>query len=138
MGHQTGDVALAVADSSDIADCAVGIAGVVVFSVRSGVAENHLAVLLEVSERGFIAIVISVGVRDALQLQTSLRGKLDSERFARVDYAEVVDAEAFEPVVRVSKPCFVLLAVFIGKTRLIDNLYIEPKSSGSEELVFHF
>ena len=81
---------------------------------------------------------LSVGVRDALQLQTSLRRKLDSERFARVDYAEVVDAEAFEPVVRVSKPCFVLLAVFIGKTRLIDNLYIEPKSSGSEELVFHF
>ena len=81
---------------------------------------------------------LSAGVRDALQLQTSLHRKLDSERFARVDYAEVVDAEAFEPVVRVSKPCFVLLAVFIGKTRLIDNLYIEPKSSGSEELVFHF
>src|SRR5437016_4119129 len=81
---------------------------------------------------------LAAGVRDALQLQTSLRRKLDSERLARVDYAEVVDAEAFEPVVRVSKPCFVLLAVFIGKTRLIDNLYIEPKSSGSEELVFHF
>jgi len=27
--------------------------------------------------------------------------------------------------------------VFIGKTRLIDNLYVEPKSSGSDELVFH-
>jgi pantoate--beta-alanine ligase len=55
-----------------------------------------------------------------------------------VDYAEVVDAERFEPVVRVRKPCFVLLAVFIGKTRLIDNMYVEPKSSGPEELVFHF
>jgi len=40
--------------------------------------------------------------------------------------------------VRVNKPCYVLLAVFIGKTRLIDNLYVEPKSSDSEELVFHF
>src|ERR1700687_3285117 len=78
------------------------------------------------------------GVRDALQLQTSLRRKLDCERLATVDYAEVVDAETFVPVVRVSKPSYVLLAVFIGKTRLIDNLYIEPKSSGSEELVFHF
>jgi pantoate--beta-alanine ligase len=78
------------------------------------------------------------GVRDALQLQTSLRGKLDSERLARVDYAEVVDAETFEPVVRVRRPCFVLLAVFIGKTRLIDNLYVEPKSPDAEELVFHF
>jgi pantoate--beta-alanine ligase len=81
---------------------------------------------------------LAAGVRDALHLQIGLRRKLDSERLARVDYAEVVDAETFEPVVRVKKPCFVLLAVFIGKTRLIDNLYIEPKSSGAEELVFHF
>lgn len=74
------------------------------------------------------------GVRDALQLQTTLRRKLDCERLAAVDYAQVVDAERFEPVIRVSKPCYILLAVFIGKTRLIDNLYIEPKSTDSEEL----
>jgi pantoate--beta-alanine ligase len=81
---------------------------------------------------------LAAGVRDALELQTSLRRKLDSERLARVDYAEVVDAETFEPVVRVSKPCYIVLAVFMGKTRLIDNLYIEPKSPGSDEFVFHF
>ncbi len=78
------------------------------------------------------------GVRDAAQLQTSLRRKLESEHLATTDYAEVVDAERFEPVLKVNKPCYVLLAVFIGKTRLIDNLYVEPKSTGSEELVFHF
>lgn len=80
---------------------------------------------------------LAAGTRDALELQTSLRRKLDSERLAAVDYAEVVDAESFEPVVRFSKACYVLLAVFIGKTRLIDNLYVEPKSPGSDELVFH-
>jgi hypothetical protein len=31
-----------------------------------------------------------------------------------------------------------VLAVFIGKTRLIDNLYIEQESAGAHELVFHF
>jgi pantoate--beta-alanine ligase len=76
------------------------------------------------------------GVRDALQLQTLLQRTLGKESLARVDYAEIVDAESFEPVVRVSKACFVLLAVFIGKTRLIDNLYVEPKSPGSDEMVF--
>jgi pantoate--beta-alanine ligase len=82
---------------------------------------------------------LAAGVRDALQLQAVLHRTLSAERLARVDYAEVVDAESFEPVVRVNKPSYILLAVFIGKTRLIDNLYIEPKSSGSEEeLVFHF
>jgi pantoate--beta-alanine ligase len=63
---------------------------------------------------------------------------LGAEKAARVDYAEIVDAETFEPVMRLSKPCFVVLAVFIGKTRLIDNLYIEPKELGSDELLFHF
>ncbi len=81
---------------------------------------------------------LAAGVRDALQLQAVLHGTLGAERQARVDYAEIVDAESFEPVIRVSKPCYVLLAVFIGTTRLIDNLFVEPKSSNSEELVFHF
>jgi len=81
---------------------------------------------------------LAAGVRDALQLQTRLRRKLDSERLATVDYMEIIDAETFEPVVRVSKSSYIVLAVFIGKTRLIDNLYIEPKEPGSDELVFHF
>ena len=80
----------------------------------------------------------AAGVRDSLQLQTVLHRVLAAEKVARVDYAEIVDAETFEPVVRVGKPCYVVLAVFIGKTRLIDNLYIEPKAPGSDELVFHF
>jgi len=81
---------------------------------------------------------LAAGVRDALQLQTTLRRKLDSERLATVDYAEIIDAESFEPVLRVSKSLYIALAVFIGKTRLIDNLYIEPKAPGSDEFLFHF
>lgn len=80
---------------------------------------------------------IARGVRDALQLKDGLQRTLGRERLAVVDYAEIVDAESFEPVVRISKSCYVLLAVFLGKTRLIDNLYVEPKSSGSDDLVFH-
>jgi len=80
---------------------------------------------------------LGAGHRDALHLAATLRRKLDSEPLAAVDYAAVVDAESFEPVVRVSYACYVLLAVFIGKTRLIDNLYVEPKAPGSDELVFH-
>jgi len=81
---------------------------------------------------------LAAGVRDALHLQAVLQRTLAAERAARVDYAEIVDAESFEPVVRVSQPCYVLLAVFIGKTRLIDNLYIEPKPFGAQELEIHF
>jgi pantoate--beta-alanine ligase len=76
---------------------------------------------------------ITAGVRDALHLRTVLQRALGAERLARVDYAEIVDAETFEPVVRVSRACYAVLAVFFGKTRLIDNLYIEPKFVDSEE-----
>jgi pantoate--beta-alanine ligase len=81
---------------------------------------------------------LAAGVRDALQLQAVLHRVLGLEKLARADYAEIVDAESFELATRISKPCYVLLAVFVGRTRLIDNLYIEPKEPGSEELVFHF
>jgi pantoate--beta-alanine ligase len=80
---------------------------------------------------------MAAGVRDSLQLQTVLHRVFGAEKAARVDYAEIVDAETFELVLRLGKPCFVVLAVFIGKTRLIDNVFIEPKAPGSDELVFH-
>jgi len=79
---------------------------------------------------------LAQGVRDALQLKDMLQRTLGRELLAAVDYAEIVDADSFDPVVRISKACYVLLAVFIGKTRLIDNLYVEPKSRESDDLVF--
>ena len=70
---------------------------------------------------------LNAGTRDALQLQTALRKILSNETLARVDYVEMVDAESFEPVSSIgARPAYALLAVFIGKTRLIDNLFIEP------------
>ena len=69
---------------------------------------------------------IASGVRDALYLQGTMQKVLESEPKARVDYAEIVDAETFEPVARISRRCYAVLAVYIGKTRLIDNMLIEP------------
>jgi pantoate--beta-alanine ligase len=54
-----------------------------------------------------------------------------------VDYSEIVDADTFEPVTRVARPCYALLAVFVGKTRLIDNLFIEPARSGTDDFLLH-
>jgi pantoate--beta-alanine ligase len=69
---------------------------------------------------------IAAGVRDSLELQRAMAKVLSSESRARVDYAEIVDAATFEPVVRVIRRCYALLAVYLGKTRLIDNMLIEP------------
>ncbi len=77
------------------------------------------------------------GVRDPLRLQNLMRKVLESEPLANVDYSEVVDAHTFEPLARIRRNCYVLLAVRIGKTRLIDNLFVEAAGPDSEELLFH-
>ena len=79
---------------------------------------------------------LAAGVRDSLQLQAAMRRVLEAEPQAAVDYAEIVDADSFEPVLRIARPSYVLLAAFIGKTRLIDNLYVEPVGD-SGELTYH-
>jgi pantoate--beta-alanine ligase len=68
---------------------------------------------------------ISQGERDAVRLVALLRNVIAAEPLASADYVEIVDADTFEPVVRVRRSCLVLLAVLVGSTRLIDNLLIE-------------
>jgi pantoate--beta-alanine ligase len=69
---------------------------------------------------------LSAGVRDSLELQRAMLKVMASEPRARVDYAEIVDAGTFELVARVTRRCYAVLAVYLGKTRLIDNMLIEP------------
>jgi pantoate--beta-alanine ligase len=78
---------------------------------------------------------IAAGTRDSLHLQAVLRKVLEAEPLAAVDYAEIVDADTFEPVTRIARPCYALLAVFLGRTRLIDNLYVEPLGDSGEPSV---
>jgi pantoate--beta-alanine ligase len=68
---------------------------------------------------------IATGVRDSLELQKAMTKVLTGEPRVRVDYAEIVDAETFEPVARVTRRSYAVLAVYLGKTRLIDNMQIE-------------
>jgi pantoate--beta-alanine ligase len=69
---------------------------------------------------------IGAGERDPMRLLVAARRVIDAEPVVTLDYAEIVDAETLEPVVGLRRPCLVLLAAFVGKTRLIDNALIEP------------
>ena len=81
---------------------------------------------------------IQSGTRDAPQIQTILLELIQREPLATLDYAEIVDAENFESVVRIGRSCYVLLAVFFGKTRLIDNMLVTPSPSDPDELLASF
>jgi len=68
---------------------------------------------------------IAAGERDSAHLIVALRKVIESEPGVALDYAEIVDAETLEPVVTLRRTCYVLLAAFVGGTRLIDNALIE-------------
>jgi pantoate--beta-alanine ligase len=76
---------------------------------------------------------IIAGERDALHLSAMMRQIIAAETLASLDYAEIVDADTFEVVTRLRRSCLALLAVFVGSTRLIDNLLIEEAASGGGE-----
>ena len=54
-----------------------------------------------------------------------MRAVIEAEPLARIDYVSVVDALTMQPVDRVEKDVLVAMAVYIGKTRLIDNFGFE-------------
>lgn len=74
--------------------------------------------------------LIQAGERRADEVRRRLREVLNTEPLARVEYAEVVDAESFQPVevIDCRKGRLVLpLAVRVGGTRLIDNIRVTPE-----------
>jgi len=61
------------------------------------------------------------GERSSTALRSRLREVLAGSHLARVDYAEVVDAETLRPMKEITGKAAALVAVFFGDTRLIDN-----------------
>jgi pantoate--beta-alanine ligase len=66
------------------------------------------------------------GERSAAKLISIGKEVLAGEPVVRLDYFEIVDPDTLEPIERVSQKALVAVAAFVGKTRLIDNLMLEP------------
>jgi pantoate--beta-alanine ligase len=65
------------------------------------------------------------GERSAERLIQIVSETIASEPLARVDYISLNDAETFQPLVQVGElPALLSVAVYIGKTRLIDNMVL--------------
>ncbi|MBQ3752679.1 MAG: pantoate--beta-alanine ligase [Prevotella sp.] len=67
---------------------------------------------------------IAAGERDAQTVIAVITESLKSEPLARIDYVEVVDFENIQRTARIEGDVLVAIAVYIGKTRLIDNFIV--------------
>ncbi|MCM1494831.1 MAG: pantoate--beta-alanine ligase [Bacteroides sp.] len=82
--------------------------------------ERQAALILSKSlERG--RELIEAGERDAETIKQAVTELIQTEPLARIDYVELVDWNTLEPVERIEGPVLNAIAVYIGKTRLIDN-----------------
>jgi pantoate--beta-alanine ligase len=65
--------------------------------------------------------IVKTKTISASQLRTDLRKFIATEKLARLDHVEFFDPETLAPVTTVKRGTHMALAVFFGKTRLIDN-----------------
>ena len=65
------------------------------------------------------------GETNAARLRRKLVAHIATAPLARLDYAEIVDADTLRPVRTVGRGAVIAVAVFFGKTRLIDNLLLQ-------------
>ena len=59
------------------------------------------------------------------ELQKIMTDIINSEPLSKIDYVSVVDSEELQPLEKIDKSVLVAVAVYIGKTRLIDNFFYE-------------
>ena len=62
--------------------------------------------------------------KDANKVVEAMKKNIETEPLATIDYVEAVDALSMAPVEKLEGTCMLAMAVYIGKTRLIDNTLI--------------
>jgi pantoate--beta-alanine ligase len=67
--------------------------------------------------------MVELGERSAETLKKEIRRKI-KEAGVEIDYVETVDAAALTNVEQISGTVLIAAAIFVGKTRLIDNTII--------------
>lgn len=112
----------------------IEIIGCPIIREEDGLAKSSRNTYLNTQERS-AALCLSRAVRtgqqiiqtgmDAEQVLAAMRAVIEAEPLAKIDYISMVDALTMQPVERVDRNVLVAMAVYIGKTRLIDNFSYE-------------
>lgn len=69
--------------------------------------------------------MVKNGERDAKKVIQAMSDLVSTEPLAKIDYIKVVDALSMQQVDQIEKDILVAVAIYIGKTRLIDNFSFE-------------
>lgn len=88
--------------------------------------EEERAAALILSKAVFLGQKMAAdGETDTAVIKKAMIEKVESEPLAKIDYVEIVDGLSMQPVDKIESSILAAMAVYIGKTRLIDNFIIE-------------
>lgn len=65
------------------------------------------------------------GEKDAGVIVNAMKAEIGTEPLAVIDYVDAVDMDTLEKVEKMQGTVLVAMAVYIGKTRLIDNFIVK-------------
>lgn len=113
----------------------IEVVGCPIVREEDGLAKSSRNTYLSAEERKAATILnksltkgkelVLAGERDSDKVINAIKSVLDTEPLAKIDYVEVVDSLSIEKVDKIEKSVLVAIAVYIGKTRLIDNFIFE-------------
>lgn len=113
----------------------IEIIGCPIIRENDGLAKSSRNTYLNTEERKAALILnksltkaknlIASGERSAKQIKDCIQETIITEPLAKADYIEVVNFDTIKPLEKLNGNVLVAIAVFIGKTRLIDNFILE-------------
>lgn len=113
----------------------VEIVGCPIIREADGLAKSSRNTYLSFDERKAALILskslnlgkelIKNGETDSKKIIEAISDNIKTEPLAEIDYVNVVDFNTITPIEKIGKSVLVAIAVYIGKTRLIDNFIIE-------------
>jgi len=109
----------------------IEIVGCPIIREEDGLAKSSRNTYLSTEERKAALILnsslvigrqlVEQGERNAQTVISAITNNINTEPLAKIDYVDIVDALSMEKVDKIERSILVAIAVFIGKTRLIDN-----------------
>lgn len=87
-------------------------------------AERKAALVL--SQAIFLGMdMVRSGETSCAAITDAMQQHISAEPLARIDYVKIVDAATMQQISTLDRPALCAIAVYIGKTRLIDNFFTE-------------
>lgn len=69
--------------------------------------------------------MVKNGQKDCTIILDAMKQYISAEPLAKIDYVKIVDLNTMQQITVLDRPALCAMAVYIGKTRLIDNFFTE-------------